>query len=58
MRKYNFKAKIGNEELYPNGFYYQGNFIVLVGCEKKGHTFRRKEKIEDVEIFVTRKYQE
>lgn len=52
MKKYSFKAIIDGKEFFPKGFYYQGKFIILVGCEKSNHTIRRKEKIEDVEIFV------
>ena len=53
MKKYSFKAIIDGKEFFPKGFYYQGKFIVLVGCEKADHTIRRKEKITDVEIVVT-----
>lgn len=53
MRKYSFKAIIDGKESFPKGFYYQGKFIILVGCEKSDHTIRRKEKITDVEIVVT-----
>lgn len=53
MRKYSFKAIIDGKEFFPKGFYYQGKFIILVGCEKSNHTIRRKEKITDVEIMVT-----
>lgn len=52
MRKYSFKAVINKREFFPKGFYYQGKFIILVGCEKENHTIRRKEKIEDVEVFI------
>jgi hypothetical protein len=52
MRKYSFKAIIDGEEFFPKGFYYQGKFIILVGCEKANHTIRRKEKITDVEMVV------
>lgn len=52
MKKYSFKAVINGEILYPKGFYYQGKFIILVGCEKSNHTIRRKEKINNVEIEV------
>ena len=52
-KKYKFKAEIyTGEVLQPKGFYYQGKHIILVGCEKAGHTIRRKELIEDVDIFV------
>ena len=53
MKKYSFKAIIDGKEFFPKGFYYQGKFIILVGCEKSDHTIRRKEKITDVEIVVT-----
>lgn len=53
MKKYKFKATIGKEKLTPKGFYYQGKFIILVGCEIKDHSIRRKEKIDDVEITIT-----
>lgn len=53
MRKYSFKAIINGKEFFPKGFYYHGKFIILVGCEKSNHTIRRKEKINDVEIFMT-----
>ena len=43
----------GIELFFPKGFYYQGKFIILVGCEKANHTVRRKEKITDVEIVIT-----
>lgn len=52
-KKYSFKAIINNKEYFPKGFYYQGKFIILVGCEITNNTIRRKERIEDVEIFVT-----
>lgn len=53
MNKYSFKAKLKNEmELTPKGFYYQGKYTVLVGCEKTGDTIRRKELTEDVEITI------
>ena len=51
--KYTFKATIAGKEYFPKGFYYQGKFIVLVGCEIQNHTIRRKEKIEDVLMVVT-----
>ena len=54
MKKYNFKAIINSKEFFPKGFYYQGKFIILVGCEKLNHIIRRKEKITDVEIIVTK----
>lgn len=55
MRKCSFKAVIDGKKFFPKGFYYQGKFIILVGCEKTGHTIRRKERVEDVEILVTEK---
>jgi hypothetical protein len=55
MKKYSFKAVIGGNEFFPKGFYYQGKFIILVGCEKSNHTIRRKEKITDVQIEVKEK---
>ena len=53
MKKYKFIAKIGTETLYPKGFYYQGKFIILVGCEIRNHTVRRKERIENVNIEIS-----
>lgn len=54
MKKYEFEAKIGDEILYPKGFYYQGKkHIVLVGCVLRDHTMRRKELIEDVNIKIS-----
>lgn len=53
-RKYKFKAIINDVTLCPKGFYYQGKHIILVGDEKLDHTIRRKEKIEDVFIEVTK----
>jgi len=53
MRKYSFRAIVNNVEVFPKGFYYQGKYIILVGCEKSNHTIRRKERICDVEIFIT-----
>jgi hypothetical protein len=53
MGRYKFTARIGSEEFHPKGFYYQGKkFIVLVGDEDKGHTIRRKELVEDVDIVA------
>jgi hypothetical protein len=52
MKKYKFKAIIDGKEYFPKGFYYQGKFIILVGCEKDNHTIRRKELISDVEVIV------
>ena len=52
MRKYSFKAIIDGKTHYPKGFYYQGNHIILVGCEKTNHTIRVKEKITNVDIIV------
>jgi hypothetical protein len=53
MNKYSFKAIINNKEYFPKGFYYQGKYIIIVGCIKADHTIRRKEKITDVNIIVT-----
>jgi hypothetical protein len=54
MKKYKFKAIIGNEIIYPKGFYYQQDkFIILVGSVIHNNTVRRKEKIEDVEIIIS-----
>jgi hypothetical protein len=53
MKKYKFKAIIDGVEYNPKGFYYQGKFIILVGCEKSNHTVRRKELISDVEVIVS-----
>lgn len=53
MKKYKFKAIINGVNLFPKGFYYQGKHVILVGCEIKNHTIRRKEKIEDVQIIIT-----
>ncbi|MEA3295879.1 MAG: hypothetical protein U9Q27_01920 [Patescibacteria group bacterium] len=48
---YEFIATIGNEIIKPKGFYYQKNkYVILVGDTEKGHTIRRKELIEDVNI--------
>lgn len=52
MEKIEFKIIIGKEILYPKGFYYQGNNIIIVGCNIKNHTIRRKEKISDVIIEI------
>jgi hypothetical protein len=52
MKRYEFIATINGEKLYPKGFYYQGKFIILVGCTKKNHTIRRKERVEDVKIEI------
>ena len=52
-KKYEFIAKINNEEIHPKGFYYQGKYVILVGDTITGHTIRRKERIEDVDIKVT-----
>lgn len=49
-KKFEFKATIGNQTYFPKGFYYQGKFVVLVGCTKTDHTIRRKVKIEDVKL--------
>jgi hypothetical protein len=50
--RYKFVATIDGTKFYPKGFYYQGKFVILVGCTKTDHTIRRKEKIDDVEIEV------
>lgn len=55
MKKYSFKAIIDGVEYYPKGFYYQGKFIIIVGCEKENHTIRIKRKITDVTIIVNEK---
>lgn len=52
MKYYRFTAKIGDEMFYPKGFYYQKKHVILVGDTVKGHTIRRKELIEDVELTV------
>lgn len=52
MNKYSFKAIIDGKEFFPKGFYYQGEYIILVGCEKSGHTTRRKDRINSVEIQI------
>ena len=52
MKIYKFIAIISGKEYYPKGFYYQGKYIILVGCVKENHTIRRKELIEDVEITI------
>lgn len=43
---------IGNEVIFPKGFYYQNKHIILVGNSITGDTIRRKEKISDVEIEI------
>ena len=55
MRKYSFKAIVNGKEYFPKGFYYQGKYIILVGCEKANHTVRQKELIKDVEIIIFEK---
>ena len=52
MIKYKFKVTIGNEIIYPKGFYYQGKYVIIVGDVLKEHTIRRKELIEDVKIEI------
>jgi hypothetical protein len=52
MKKYKFEAIINGKKYFPKGFYYQGKYVVLVGCEKENHTIRRKEKIGDVELNI------
>ena len=54
VKIYKFKAIIDDEIIYPKGIYYQGKFIILVGCTENGHTIRRKEKIENVKIEIDR----
>lgn len=44
--------KLQQQQKISGSSEYQGNFIIHVGCEKANHTIRRKEKIEDVKIFV------
>jgi hypothetical protein len=51
--KYKFKAIINGVEYFPKGFYYSGRYVIIVGCILTGHTIRRKEFIDDVDIFVT-----
>lgn len=50
--KYRFMATIGEETVFPKGFYYQKNHIILVGDIVHNHTIRRKERIEDVDISI------
>jgi hypothetical protein len=52
MTTFNFVAKVGKTTYTPKGFYYQGKYVILVGCVKEGHTVRRKFDIKDVEIIV------
>ena len=52
MTTFNFVAKVGKTTYTPKGFYYQGKYVILVGCVKEGHTVRRKFEIKDVEIIV------
>lgn len=56
MKYYRFTAEIGEETLYPKGFYYQKKYVILVGDVVKDHTIRRKEKIEDVKLTVEEYY--
>lgn len=50
---YKFIVTIGNEIIKPKGFYCQKNkYVILVGDIEKGHTIRRKELIEDVNIQI------
>lgn len=53
MKKYSFKAIVNGKTLFPKGFYYQNNDVILIGCEKSGHTIRQKLKIKDVELVIT-----
>lgn len=52
VTRYEFIATINKKQYFPKGFYYQGKYIILVGDIESGHTIRRKEKIEDVEIQI------
>ena len=52
MKKFKFTAKVGSQTLHPKGFYYQGKYVILVGCTIKNHTIRRKEIIGDVDIKI------
>jgi len=52
-KRYSFEAIIRGQKHFPKGFYYQKDFVILVGCEKKGHTIRTREKISDVKITIT-----
>lgn len=54
--QYRFVAKVGNSIYYPKGFYYQGKFVILVGCVNLGHSIRKKYPIKDVDITVINKY--
>tara|TARA_Y100000310_G_C20307713_1_gene634738 strand:- start:8 stop:181 length:174 start_codon:yes stop_codon:yes gene_type:complete len=47
-KKIKFEIKINNEILNPKGFYYQGKFIIIVGCVNNNHTIRRKELISEI----------
>lgn len=49
---YKFIATINGIKYYPKGFYYQGKYVILVGCTIKDNTIRRKELITDVEIEI------
>ena len=53
MKKFVFTAEIKNGPTYnPKGFYYQEKYVILVGDVKEGHTIRRKELIENVNIII------
>ena len=52
MKRLKFTAKVGSETLHPKGFYYQGKYVILVGCTINNHTIRRKEIIGDVDIKI------
>lgn len=56
MKKYSFEVIVNNVVYYPKGFYYQGKFVVIVGCEKTGHTIRQKFLLKDTEIKVMEYY--
>ena len=52
IKKHQFEVTIDGVTYNPKGFYYQGAYVILVGDVTLGHTIRRKEKIEDVEIKI------
>ncbi len=59
-QKYKFKATLikdtpafkRGEVIYPKGFYYQGNQIILVGDIKEDHTIRLALHVESVKMEV------
>ena len=51
---YKFSVKIGNEKLTPKGIYYQGKYVIIVGCTVRDNTIRRKVLITDAEIEITK----